>query len=538
MSKNTIIATVGATALLAIALGSACGWYNDHNKVLSLEMQVDSLKKETKRSAILSSVSRQLEEISSEQQLIAEEKREDALRQKFVADSMSDEAKKSAENAIKQQKIAEEERNNAKESAKKAQESEAQAIRESARAQFSERQADTLRYVTLGRSLGSASSQTLSSNLELAQLLAYYSYHYTHNYGGEDAVYYPAVFQSLVDASHGKQQWNKHQGMLTCLDLMPIGDTRIVTASNYGEVKIHQKDGSRLRTTNLINDRRFDFRHLYVSEAGDIYVVSRSGHLVVIRWQDNNWKTLVVEVPIANPLSFNLLADKRLLVIGEHELALVAPDHPGNKVVSKQKLDFKVVAVGLSQKKTLLFDDRHNEYLVSDMDHIVPTHNAYIKGMGMVTAYVDEGGMKAYGTTDGTIHFFKDGNSEPVTLVGHESRISQLIIYRHILFSSSYDGKINLWNTKSEKIEPMKLVEAGAWILKFINDSKEQRLWMGDQYGNLTEIPLEVDQMKDIIADELKAKNRDFTQEEWNYYIGKNEPYVPIIGLKGKEAGK
>jgi WD40 repeat protein len=102
----------------------------------------------------------------------------------------------------------------------------------------------------------------------------------------------------------------------------------------------------------------------------------------------------------------------------------------------------------------------------------------------------------------------------------------------HQLYSSSYDGTMRLWNTNSEKIEPMTLLSADSWIMNFTFDSSKQYAWIGDQNGNLTEALLSVPMMADIISKKLKS---NFTKDEWNYYMGINVPYETIVSETRKE---
>jgi hypothetical protein len=62
--------------------------------------------------------------------------------------------------------------------------------------------------------------------------------------------------------------------------------------------------------------------------------------------------------------------------------------------------------------------------------------------------------------------------------------------------------------------------------MNFNFDASKQYIWIGDQDGNITQalinIPMMVDQMK-------KNLKRDFTPDEWNYYIGNNIPYESFV---------
>ncbi len=535
MKKN--LARTGLTALIFSALGGFCGWSLQKAEVTALEKQVEELQNEEKRSAIISSVSKQLGEIASDQQKIAEEKTVDALRQKLVADSMrqiSEQARLEAEEAERNAKESERQAN---EQRQEAENQRLTADRERSKAESSERLADTLRYVALGRSLGATSLQT--DDEKLAQLLAYYSYHFTQKYGNDDDLYYHSVLQSLMNTSHSRLKWNKHKGMMTGIDFMPKGDNRIVSVSNYGEIFIHKKVGNKLITQReLINDKRYDFRHVYVSRQGIIYAISRSGHLVTINWNDREPRISIFPVPqVEKPFSMNVLDDQKVIVIGERQLAMVDTKMktPDKAVIASKTLDFQVKATCFYQGKSYLIDEDKKEYCVRDLDHM--EYQGQVRNIvGAITAHTyNDKGLKVYGTLDGTIYLFKKGMKTPIKLIGHRSRISRVKLYDDHLFSSSYDGKVIFWNTNSDKIEPMEIFSENAWIPYFTRDNSNQSVWFGDQYGNVIEALLNVKQMKDVIEAELKKSHTDFNRDEWNYYIGKNEPYRPLIMPQGKE---
>ena len=110
------------------------------------------------------------------------------------------------------------------------------------------------------------------------------------------------------------------------------------------------------------------------------------------------------------------------------------------------------------------------------------------------------------------------------------SRISQIKLNSYKLLTSSYDGTVMFWNTASEKIAPTTMVTTNSWIMDFCYDKKKESIWIGDQDGVITDALLSVPVMVDVLKRKLK---RNLTNEEWNYYIGKNVPYESFIN--GKE---
>jgi hypothetical protein len=151
---------------------------------------------------------------------------------------------------------------------------------------------------------------------------------------------------------------------------------------------------------------------------------------------------------------------------------------------------------------------------------------------GQVTAYAasKETKIKTYGMSDGSIYYINP-KGKIQKLVGHRSRISKIKIINWRIHSASYDGKVNLWMADQAKIEPMTIITTNGWIMNFTFDLNKEYVWCGDQKGTLTESLISVPIMRQMLKKKLK---RNLTQEEWNYYIGRNIPYEPFIGKEAK----
>ena len=187
MDKKVVI-----TGVICLILGGAAvmvfkGWESsDKENIDELKAQLEVLQRRDKQSAVLQSVSKQMEEIAYEQKKISDEQREEAEEQTKVANEM--------------RQRSEEERHNAIIAQQKAMESERMALdaydlAESQRlvAEENRRAAETLSYLALGRSLGAlALTQFRAGNQEIGDLLSYASYLYTERYHGD--VYYPAIY--------------------------------------------------------------------------------------------------------------------------------------------------------------------------------------------------------------------------------------------------------------------------------------------------------------------------------------------------------
>ena len=519
MDKKFIISSAAALILAGTTIVGFKGWSSSNKEIDELKVQLSNLQRQEKRSAVLQSVSKQMEDIAYEQKKISDEQREEAIEQTKVANEMRQRSEIERQHAILAQK--------------QALESERMAINaydlaESQRkvAEENRRTAESLSYLALGRSLGSlATTQFRAGNEEIGNLLSYASYIYTERYHGD--VYYPAIYQALAQSSKSQNEWSRHSSAVPCISFMPKSDKQLVSVSTYGEIFFHELNGSQLKTTVLFKDKNYDFRDIYIHPINDgIYAISRNGYLYIK--VGNNVKML--ELPmLANPFNLQLCHDeKHLLIIGKNSIAEL--DMSNNTIVGSKDLGFNVVLTASMNYYPLLFDDKGRMHKVTSLQKI-DTQKIPVSGQVTAFAISKSSGFQAYGMKDGTIYLYdKKGNVR--RLVGHQSRISKLMIDGERVISSSYDGTINLWIAKSEKVDPITLFTNNSWILYFNYDRKKNYLWIGDEKGKFSRILISVPMMAERIKGKLK---RNFTQNEWNYYIGEKVPYESFISTKGKE---
>ena len=513
-----------ANAIAVLLLGGACVALGVlYNRQLSrnaeLEVQLQQLARQEQQSVVRQHINAQMEEIANEERRISDEQRDLAIEQTRVAEQ-------ERLNAEQQRRQAETERQNALaaeqkavEASKTAQQQRAVAEQQRTAAEYSKRVTDTLSYLTLARSLaGNAVTQHMAGNREIADLLAYTATLFTYRYRGD--IYSGMTYQALALTSQNKNVWNKHKGSVTDISFLDDSGNDLLTCSTYGEVFHHHLKGTNLQTKTLVHDARYDFRHLYIERNRNVcYALSRTGHLLVIR---NDRVEQIVETGINNLLGMKQ-AEGRHYLFGEHDIALF--DTNTAAVTRRKKLPAKLVCFSSTGNVPLLFDNRGNQYVVKDFDNI---ETSRVPFSGQVTAYAesDNGHTKVYGMKDGTLHYV-NSDGKATRLTGHRSLISNVKIDGHRIFTSSYDGTTNLWLTGAAKTEPMTLFSCSGWVISFTSDPREDNIWAGDQKGNLTETLIDLPTMIERIRSRL---SRNFTRDEWNYYVGSNVPYEEILG--------
>ena len=521
MKKGTIITGCAGLLLAGLAATEHFSLQAEHQKVKELEEQVAILRKQELRSTIDRSVSIQMEQIANEQREISDEKREEALQQTRVANEMRLRSEFERLNAVEAERNAIASEKKALDASAVAERQRQMAEHQRIQAEFSKRMADTLSYVALGRSLGSLSTiQYQAGNKEIANLLSYASYLFSSRYHGD--VYYPAVFQSLMRSSESMITWSEHTGAVMDLEFMPGEINRLVTVSNYGEIMLSERNGDRLNTRMLFRNSQYDFRDLLIDkDTKTIYAISRTGHLVII--PEDEKKTKIINIDkMEHPIHIDVINESNLLVIGESSLAQY--DKKREIIRNVKPTGFRIVACSRKANLPLLFDDKGLMHLSKGL---MTFETSKVPVSGNITAYCEskDTGYEAYGMNDGTI-WLVDKHGKAQKLLGHRSRISKLKMNGRRLFSSSYDGQVNLWIADVDKIDPMTLLQTGNWITCFNFDTSKNTFWMGDIKGNMTAVNIAVPVMVEKVQKKLK---RNLTSDEWNYFIGKNIPYERFV---------
>lgn len=526
MRKKSIVIGAVGLFLLCTSLTGIWGWVSSRMQIDEMTTQMNELQRQEKRSAVLRSISSQMEGIAYEQMKISDIQREEALQQTAIANEMRERSETERQRAIIAQENAMASEQKALEAYDQAEYQRSIADQQRIEAEFSKRVADTLSYLALARALG-AQSKTLhnAGNHEIATMLSYASYIYTERYHGD--VYYPTIYQSLTESSQSTSEWSKHEGAVTRIEFMPNSNNQLVSVSTYGEILFHKKNGTNLKTTVLFKDSQYDFRDAYINpKNGNIYALSRNSNLVIKT--NKGIKILPLET-VAHPFKLQYIQDSNdLLIIGEKDLAMLNMET--NTIVSTNKLNFRVIASSRYNYKPLLFDDKGKMYYVESINKFTTKK---VPVVGRVTAYASSkgSGFEAFGMNDGTI-FLRDRDGNTRRLVGHRSRISFLKINKNSVYSSSYDGTVNLWIATSEKVEPMTLINLGSWIMFFTFDANKEYVWIGDQNGTLSETLISVPTIVDRVRRQIK---RNFTETEWKYYIGENVKYESLMSMGRKE---
>lgn len=520
--KKTSVATALVAALLMSCAGSIALfvlYLREQNRNEELTAQLESLKKEESRSAVMQSINAQMEEIADQERKVSDMEREKAIEQSKVAEA-------ERKNAESQRRVAEEQRLNALLAERKAVEASDLALRQRsiaeqqrAEAETAKRVTDTLSYNALARSLGSlAVTQQTAGDGQLASLLACAAYNFTTRYKGD--VYTPAVYQALSMASASIKKWNVCRGAVTKMAQLP-GANAFLTVSSYGEIMRHEQTAdNNLNTEAILQDNAFDFRDLVADADGTFYALSHTGHLV--HGKPGSVTTTLVE-GAEKPFRLFRLDTDRLLVVAERSIHIV--DRKKMTQAKRLRLDFKACMAGESGQRLMLFDAMGRAYAMDYSTFEVKARQLPFVPQPVTSyAYNKSNAYEAFGTVEGTV-FIADDKGAVQRLVGHRSRVSRVMFDADRLYSTSYDGTVRFWHFRQKKIEPMTIIDSRQWVVSFIFGQSMRRIWTGSQNGTIMQALIDPHLMADSVRRKL---TRELTLEEWEYYIGRNVPYETL----------
>ena len=166
MKTSSIIKYAFGGLLVCTSVSGIWGWLTTDKLVDEMKQKMTELERQEKRSAVLKSISNQMEEITYQQMKLSDEQRLEAIEQRELAEQ-------ERRNAVLAQQKALASEHKAIDAYEQAQYQRIQADLQRQQAEYSKSVADTLSFLALGRSLGAqATTQFYAGNRELGSMQA------------------------------------------------------------------------------------------------------------------------------------------------------------------------------------------------------------------------------------------------------------------------------------------------------------------------------------------------------------------------------
>lgn len=493
-----------AVSLLTGTFATGVIWSEQRQKqrIGYLEQELTATRDREKDAIIIRRISGQMEEIAGQQKELSDLRRKQAEQQATENYRMKLRVETEWKRAVEAQEEAERAYSMADYQKILAEERQIQA-------EQAKRMADTLAYLTLGRSLASQAATLYHTGGDtLASLLAYGAWYFTQKYKGDTSM--PTIFNALSLISGQPATWQQHTGGIRAIAIKQKGDT-LYTFGDYGTVIRWEKNNlNGFHTEISAQNSKWDFRNIYTNNKNTIFALSFNEEIIGI--SDNRIKTAHINTGSCSQImqspenDFWILTNQGMLCRTDGSPALhidsISTILPLDSILYIGKSNGDLLRVNLSEKKTTYIGCFHPVKITA------LAHNEHTDEM-------------AIGYADGMIGVYTL-KKKLQKLIGHRSAITAMTFCKNRLYSCSYDCTLRSWNTATERPEPLTVLESTEWMLSLAASPEGKWIFAGDAGGTLYRFSVSPEEMATQIHGRL---TREFTPEEWNYYIGKNIPY-------------
>lgn len=439
-------------------------------RIDALESELQEARQRAEDAVLIRSVSKQMEEIAYQQKGLSDHQRQRAEQQAQENYRMKLRVEEEWEHAVSSQQEAER--------AYKVAESQRRlAEQRRLQAEKAKQKADTLAYLALGRSLGSiAMTQYRTGNNVTASLLAYAAWLFVKRYGGD--TYQSSVFNALTLISGQPDSWQRHRAGISAIVCDHWSRHNIYTCGRYGEVVKWEKTTDGYDTEILYSNPEDDFRGAFLDANHVLHALTYAGKTVTFN----------------HPLETH--------DIGKKKCVALLPTLSGIWLLTQdgQLYDLKGNVLPVSYKADRMCGNVTVTAITTDITK----------------------GVTAWGYDDGNILLTDSQGNLLKKLTGHRAGITGIAIQDGRLYSCSRDRTLRIWNLREERTEPVTALQVNAWLLCLTMSPDCKQLFTGDSDGYLYRLSISPDDMAETIR---KRLSRNFTPQEWRYYIGDGVPY-------------
>ena len=521
VGTHTAIAVIAGLVVYVLVSSG----YEKH--IESLENRIDEMEAAERSALITKRISEQMEDIAYEQKALSDKQRERAEEQSRRADIERGKAELERSLAVKAEQQARASAQQAENMRKIAEQQSELAVQHMVEAQEARAQADTLFYQSLAHSLAQTSiTQYNSGEKDLAALLAYSAWYFTDAYKGN--VYHQDIYTSLLDNAQGaKMHIGRVMGNPRAMASFSNGNEKgFVVVTDYGEIfrftKTDDEKSNGYKRELMFSHKDHLFRDVCIV-GNEIIALDVEGMLV--KSTKNN--TSLLYLPMRNMprerwrhlLQFE---DGNLVAVGEHQIVWLDPK--GEKIIRSTSVGDVITEAGICEDILCIFTKGgdlvgfRNGLIIGESKISLPHENP-------VSYYYYHKGKELHiiGTENGDILLYDKNKKYVTSLVGNSGAITHMDNLGWCFATSSYDHKICLWNLDDidSQIAPIEVIY-DKWPLCFTKDKDSWKLCIGLAEGSIEALRISVDDNRRSIHQHLE---REFTPQEWEYYMGKGVKY-------------
>lgn len=528
------------TLAIVAAVSSGVTYYecsrSYEQQLAQMTEEVKEMRKKTENATVTQRISEQMEDIAYQQKAVSDKQRERAEEQSRIADIERGKAEfergvaqqaevkalRAADEADRMRLMAEQQTEIAEKNLLVAQEARAQA--------------DTLFYLSVSRNLAQASLRESAGGYvtPLARLLSYASWHFSESYGGNG--YKQDMYRSLMRTSGLlKNSGGILKGNIRYLNVMndDEGD-RTVVLTDYGELMFVKGDGK----VALFRPSNDNYRGI-ARKGKNMYAMSGDGKVVHLTlgkaFTDNNDVNIYDICTLPAGIWSNLLLDDKknqLVAISDKQIAWI--DIAGKKVGQLLDVDDTPSCIGMLDGTVHLFTKTGKHFISTKQGELVPINIPGINRPVTSFCYDHRHHAMILGMDNGVVNIVDKEYNTKHTLSGHSSGVTHIGFYGPYMITSSYDKTIKYWAVNNDGNLSLQFDQTlDFWPLTFDIDPQTKTMWIGTANGFMPRFCIDMATNAEATRSQLE---REFTDEEWNYYIGNAVPKVDF--MKRKEAGE
>lgn len=540
--KNKLLKAGNQTLTLAIVAAVSSGvTYYECKQTYDQELaqmadEVETLRKKAENATVTQRISEQMEDIAYQQKAVSDKQRERAEEQSRIADIERGKAEyergmakiaeikalKAADEADRMRLMAERQTQVATDNMHAAEEARAQA--------------DTLFYLALSRSLSQAALRESAGGTvsPLVKLLSYASWHYSESYGGKG--YRQDMYRSLVRTSGLlTNSGGILKGNIRYISVMNDDEeSRTVVLTDYGELMFIMSNGS----IALYRPSSDNFRGV-VRSGKNMYALSLDGkvkHITLVNaFAENNDINIGDVCTLPTGIWSHILLNEQtneLIAISNKQIAWI--DITQKKVKQLLDVDGTPSCIGMQNGTVHLFTKAGGHFISTRQGELMPINIPAISSEVTAYCYDNNSQTMILGMSDGALNIIDMDYNLKLSLNGHSSKVTHLGCYEQYLISASYDKTIKYWGMNADGSIGLQFDQTlDFWPLTFDVDPISKTMWIGTAYGYMPRFCIDMEKNAEATRTSLE---REFTDKEWNDYVGKAIPKLNF--MKGKEDGQ
>ncbi len=470
---------------------------------------------------------------AQELQLIAESFAEEESEKRKIADAISEKSVVEKELAIQGANIAKQESEQAIDQAAKQVEQVEQTL-EKTKDQVSEAEREKEREYNQ-RMVGIANTMAIQSrqinqNLNLKALLAYQAYKINKKFDGKEFntdIYYGMMSALKASEEESFMSFKEHVGAVRAITFSPNSSDVFYSTGNDG--KIISWNISNPKSKSIIVDDNQLYRSAVVSNDGKWLGVSAGTKIYLFDLTNINASPKELSGHTGQVWSLAFAPNNQLLFSTGADKSIISWDLSTlkGKIIVENDLRILSICTRPTSSSYVVGSTEDGKIVLWSLSDGAPSTLYEQPGNSIYTLKFNKSGRYlAFGDKTGDVKLINPFSGNVIrTLKGHKSRVEDVDFSPNgqFLASSSRDGTILLWNLSDDNDPAIVLTGHDSWVFSVEFSPNSKYLVSSSRDGNNVYVwPTSISVMAEKMCKHIE---RNFSQNEWNTYVGDDIPY-------------